>query len=87
MECGELDEFEKSCFEHFLSFDVDAMFSSLLVYNLLTKEIVVEGVGQCKIWFGIDQHKVRFSNKELCLVTSLNFERSLSICTDGAVRV
>ena len=85
--CGELDEFGKSCFEHFLSFDVDVMFSSLLVYNLLTKENVVDNIRQYKIWFVISQRKFRFSNEEFCLVSGLKFRESSSVSTNGIVRV
>ena len=71
--CGELDEFAKSCFGHFLSFDANAIFSSHLVHNLLTREITFEGAGQNEIWFGIGQRRMRFSKYEFCLVTGLKF--------------
>ena len=45
------------------------------------KEIVVEGVDQYEIWFGIDQRKVRFSKKKFCLVTGMKFEGLSSIST------
>ena len=80
-----MDEFGKSCFGHFLSFNVDAVFSSLLVHNIFDKEIVEEGVFQYDIWFGIGQCKFRFPNEEFCLVISLKFGRSSIIGTDGAV--
>ena len=51
--CGELDDFVKSCFGHFLNFDADAMFSSHLEHHFLAMEITFEGIGQNEIWFGI----------------------------------
>ena len=50
--CGELKEFAKSCFEHFMRFDLD-VFLLQLVHNLIFKEIVVEGSRQFEIRFGI----------------------------------
>ena len=79
--CGELDEFAKSCFGHFLSFDANAIFSSHLVHNLLTREITFESVGDLKIWFGIGQRQLRFSKYEFCLVTGLKFGGPTHIST------
>ena len=60
MRCGELKDFAKSCFMHYLRFDVDVIFSSILVPSLIAREIKVEGARQYEIWFGIGQRKVRF---------------------------
>ena len=48
-QCGQLDDFAKSYFGHFLSFDVDAIFSSHLGHNLLVREITVKSIGQYEI--------------------------------------
>ena len=49
---GVLQDFTATCFVHFLNFDAHTVFSSKLVYSLLAKEIVVDGVGgnECTLW-------------------------------------
>ena len=50
---GVLQDFAATCFEHFLNFDANALFSSRLVHSLLIKEIVVDGVGESELYFGL----------------------------------
>ena len=67
-----LNDFKNSCLGHFLNFDAKTKLSSLMVHNILAKEIIVEGAGDFEIWFGINQHQVRFFKVEFCLITGLN---------------
>ena len=53
MECRESKDFAKLCFKYLFRFDINVIFSSQLVYDLLIRDIVVKGVGQYEIWFKI----------------------------------
>ena len=48
-----LNEFTNSCFGHFLNFDATTQLSSVVVHNILAREINVENHGVFEIWFGI----------------------------------
>ena len=50
---GVLNDFKNSCFEHFLNFDANTKLSSLMVNNILVREITVEDASDFEIWFGI----------------------------------
>ena len=71
---GVLQDFAATCFGHFLNFDANTLFSSKLVHSLLAREIVVDGVGESKLYFRIDGRRLRLSKYELCLLTGLKFE-------------
>ena len=71
---GVLQEFAATCFGHFLNFDANTLFSSRLVRSLLTKEIVVDGVGEFELYFGVGGRRLRLSKYEFCLLTRLKFE-------------
>ena len=60
-------------FGHFLNFDTNTLFSSKVVHNLLTKEIIIDEVGDSKLYFGIGGRQLRFLNYEFCLLTRLKF--------------
>ena len=49
------------------------MFSSKLVHVVLSREIVVEGVGKWEMYFGFGKVKARFSKQEFYLCTGLRF--------------
>ena len=49
-------------------------FSLRLVHSLFAKEIVVDGVGDFKLYFGVGGRQFRFSKYEFCLLTGLKFE-------------
>ena len=70
---GVLQEFAATCFGHFLNFDGNALFSSRLVRSLLIKEIVVDGVGESELYFGVGGRRLRLSKYEFCLLTGLKF--------------
>ena len=70
---GVLQDFAATCFAHFLNFDVHIVFSSKLVYSLLAKEIVVDGVGGDELYFVVGGRRVRFSKYEFCLLNGLKF--------------
>ena len=72
---GVLQDFASTCFGHFFNFDANAIFSSKLVQSLLAKEIVVDGVGDDELYFGVGGRRLRFSKYEFCLLTGLKFER------------
>ena len=58
---GVLQDFATICFKHFLNFDANTLFSSKLVHSLLAREIVVDGVGDFELYFGVGGHQLRFS--------------------------
>ena len=70
---GVLQDFAATCFGHFLNFDANTLFSSKLVHSLLTKEIVVDGVGDFELYFGVGGRRLRFSKYEFCLLIRLKF--------------
>ena len=70
---GVLQDFAATCFAHFLNFDAHTVFSSKLVYSLLAKEIVVDGVGGDELYFVVGGRRLRFSKYEFCLLSGLKF--------------
>ena len=70
---GVLQDFAATCFGHFLNFDANTLFSSRLVRNLLIKEIVVDGVGESELYFGVGGRRLRLSKYEFCLLIELKF--------------
>ena len=48
-------------------------FSSKTVHNFLTREIIVDGVGDFELYFGISGRRLRFLKYEFCLLTELKF--------------
>ena len=68
-----LQDFVATYFGHFFNFDANTLFSSKLVHNLLAKEIVVNGVGDFELYFGISGRWLRFSKYEFCLLSGLKF--------------
>ena len=54
--------------------DANTLFSSRLVRSLLSKEIVVDGVGESELYFGVGGRQLRLSKYEFCLLTGLKFE-------------
>ena len=44
------------------------------MHSLLAKEIVVDGVGDDELYFGVGGRRLRFSKYEFCLLTELKFE-------------
>ena len=45
-----LQDFAATCFGHFLRFDSIVVFSSILVHNLLAREITFDGIGDSELW-------------------------------------
>ena len=70
---GVHQDFAATCFAHFVSFDARTVFSSKLVYSLLAKEIVVDGVGGDELYFVVGGRRLRFSKYEFCLLSGLKF--------------
>ena len=60
---------------HFLNFDSNTVFSSKVVHNLLSREIIIDGTGDSKLYFGIGWRRLKFSKYEFYLLTGLKFER------------
>ena len=48
----------------------------------MAMEIRVEGVSQYELWFGIGRGKVRFSNREFCLVISLKCDNLSNVINE-----
>ena len=71
---GVLQDFAATCLGYFLNFDEKTFFSSRLVHSLLAKEIVVDGVGDDELYFGIGERRLRFLKYEFCLLNGLKFE-------------
>ena len=71
---GVLQDFFASCFGHFLGFDSEIVFSSILVHNLFAREITFDGARDSELWFGIGQRRLRFFKYEFCLLTGLKFK-------------
>ena len=44
------------------------------MHSLLVKEIVVDGVGDDELYFGVDGRRLRFFKYEFCLLIELKFE-------------
>ena len=44
-----------------------------MVHNLLTRDIIVDGVGDFGLYFGVGGHWLRFSKYEFCLLAGLKF--------------
>ena len=44
------------------------------MHSLLAREIVVDGVGDFELYFGVGGRRLRFSKYEFCLLTGLKFE-------------
>ena len=44
------------------------------MHNLLAREIIVDRVGDCELYFGIGGRQLRFLKYEFCLLTGLKFE-------------
>ena len=42
-------------------------------HNLLAREIIVDGVGNFELYFGIGGRQLRFLKYEFCLLTGLKF--------------
>ena len=61
---GVLQDFTATCFGHFLNFDSNTLFSSKMVHSLLAREIIVDGVREFELYFGIDRRRLRFSEDE-----------------------
>ena len=40
----------------------------------MAREIRAKGVGEYRLWFGIEKSKIRFSKRVFCLVTGLKFD-------------
>ena len=70
---GVLQDFVATCFGHFINFDANTFFSSRLVHSLLIREIVVDGVGDFELYFGVGGRRLRFSKREFCLLTGMKF--------------
>ena len=68
-----LQDFAATCFRHFLNFDANTIFSSKVVHNLLARKIIVDGVGEFKLYFGVGERRLRFLKYEFCLMTGLKF--------------
>ena len=75
------EDFAISCFDYFLNFDSKTVFSSVLVHNLLAREITFDGAGDDELWFGIGQRRLRFSKYEFCLLIELKFKRTCHVPT------
>ena len=43
------------------------------MHSLLAREIVVDGVGDSELYFGVDGHQLRFSKYKFCLLIELKF--------------
>ena len=71
---GVLQDFATTCFRHFLNCDANTLFSSILVHNLLAREIIVDGVGDSELYFRAGGRWLKFLKYEFCLLTGLKFE-------------
>ena len=43
------------------------------MHSLLAKEIVVDGIGDDELYFGVGGHRLKFSKYEFCLLIGLKF--------------
>ena len=69
---GVLQDFPTTCFGHFLNFDANTLFYQDWC-SLLAMEIVVDGVGDSELYFGIGGRQLRFLKYEFYLLTGLKF--------------
>ncbi|XVE48498.1 hypothetical protein DITRI_Ditri01bG0006600 [Diplodiscus trichospermus] len=76
--CGQAvyDEFQGSCFGHFLDFDSEAVTCNAALHAVLAREIIKPNALADELWFRIGEQSVRFSRVEYCLVTGLKFGHS-----------
>ncbi|KAK3229744.1 hypothetical protein Dsin_001625 [Dipteronia sinensis] len=71
---GELQELRKTCFGHLLGFPKELTFSAGVLHNLLLRQIHVPGVtGANELHFLVGGELAKFSQREFCLVTGLQF--------------
>ena len=70
---GVLQDFTATCFGHFFNFDANTLFSSKVVHSLLAREIVVDGIRDSELYFGVGERRLRFLKYEFCLLTGLKF--------------
>ena len=68
-----LQDFAATYFGHFLNFDANTLFSSKMVHSLFAREIIVDGVGDSRLYFGVCGRRLRFLKYEFCLLTGLKF--------------
>ena len=66
-----LQDFAATYFGHFINFDANTLFSSRLVHSLLAREIIIDGVEDFELYFGVGGRRLRFSKYEFCLLTEL----------------
>ncbi|KAK2658844.1 hypothetical protein Ddye_005377 [Dipteronia dyeriana] len=73
--CGELEEFKKSCFRHYLDLPhyMRGLFQAQYIHNLLLCQIRFPGANVGEMWFVIENTKVRLGKREFCLCTGLQF--------------
>ncbi|KAK2633772.1 hypothetical protein Ddye_028564 [Dipteronia dyeriana] len=74
--CGELEEFKKSCFGHYLDMPhyMRGLFQAQYNYNLLLRQIRFSGARDVEMWFALGKTKVRLGKTEFCLCTGLKFD-------------
>ncbi|KAK3199062.1 hypothetical protein Dsin_022477 [Dipteronia sinensis] len=71
----ELQELRKTCFGQLLGFPKELTFSAGVLHNLLLRQIHVPGVtGVNELYFLVSGKLAKFSQREFCLVTGLQFE-------------
>lgn len=74
---GEICEsFEKSCFGYFLKLPENVVKCNQVMHYVISREIIVEGGDDSKMWFRINDVNLRFSRFEYALVTGLRFGAS-----------
>ena len=67
-------EFRTTCFEHLVAIPKDLTFSAGVLHNLLLRLIHVPGVtGENELHFSVGGKLLKFTQREFCLVTGLQF--------------
>ncbi|XVF60277.1 hypothetical protein PTKIN_Ptkin08bG0032200 [Pterospermum kingtungense] len=77
-ECGDsvLQQFEQSCFGHFLRFHSGAYSCNVALHAIMSRQINKLDAPDDEIWFRIGGQFIRFSKYEYALVTGLSFGSS-----------
>ncbi|TXG48291.1 hypothetical protein EZV62_027585 [Acer yangbiense] len=70
---GKHNQVMTSCFKQFSNFPTNWLFSAQNVHNLLLREITVDGARENELFVSLGGKKVRFGQREFCMVTVLWF--------------
>ncbi|KAK3198486.1 hypothetical protein Dsin_021901 [Dipteronia sinensis] len=74
-DCGELYDFKKSCFGHYLDMPhyMKGLFQAQYIHNLLLRQIRFSSANDDEMLFALGKTKIKLGKREFCLCTRLRF--------------